>query len=153
MTPHLLRKLSARNAAICERWEALLRIEPVRTPLANPDALVHLIRTTVSEILRAAAKLPASPVRSLKSVQSVRLPTCECGNNPYLAYFIAGEQAMVETLVLLQAELPPSDRLEADVADVIHVVRETARGEIEAFCGLCTHRCAAPQCRHAVAVS
>lgn len=128
-----------------------MRIEPVRTPLANPDALVHLIRTTVSEILRAVAKLPAGPARSLKSVQSVRLPTCECGNNPYLAYFIAGEQAMVETLVLLQAELPPSDRLEADVADVIHVVRETARGEIEAFCGLCTHRCAVPQCRHAMA--
>jgi hypothetical protein len=150
MSPELLDLLRARSGSIRDRWEALLRIERVNTPLANPDALVHLIPGTMIEIFKAAAKPPRAPL-ALTEVRADRLPACECGHNPYLAYFLAGEQALVEALVLLQTELPPAQRTESDVAELIRAIRRLGREEIDAFCGICVHRGCAKKCRHAAA--
>ena len=61
---------------------------------------------------------------------------------------MAGEQAFVEAAVLLQAESPPHDRRESDVAEVVRAVRTLARAEIENFCGVCTHHGAIAGCRY-----
>lgn len=150
MAPDLLDLLRARTPEIRERWEALLRIERVSGPLANPDALVHLIPESLDDIFETLAKRPRVP-RSLPAAKSVKLPPCDCGHNPYLAYFVAGEQALVETLILLQAALPAALRSEADVAEVIVIMRRFAGSEIDAFCGICAHRTHAHHCRHAAA--
>lgn len=147
MTPELLQILRVREPTLRERWEALLRIEPVNGPLANPDALVHLIPDSLGQIFKRLAA-PVRTVPTLVSVKAERLPPCDCGNNPFLAYFIAGEQALVETVILLQAEMPPAGRTESDVAEAIRAVRQLARSEIDAFCGICTHHGHAPHCRH-----
>jgi hypothetical protein len=146
MTPAVVRDLRACLPAIRLHWEALLRLEPVDTPLANPDALAHLIPHSLEEIFLRLGKYSRVPVSI--SVARAQLPSCDCGNNPYRAYFIAGEQAVTEAFVLLQAELPAEDRRMSDMAEVIYAVRRLARSNIDAFCGVCVNRGIAPRCRH-----
>ena len=142
-----MHRLRANSAAIHVAWETLLRIEPVTTALALPETLRRLIPDSVAQILMRLSPTPR-PQLSLTAAKSDRLPSCDCGNNPYLAYFVAGERAVMEVTVLQQADLPAAKRHEHDLAEVIHVVRGIARNEIETFCGVCTHRCKAERCRH-----
>lgn len=150
MSPELLQHLRARGAAIRGRWEALLRIERVNGPLANPDILVHLIPDSLARILAMVEK-PARTPLSLRDAKAERPPPCDCGYNPYLAYFVAGQQALLETVVLRQAELPPSERHESDVAEIVRAIYRLTRSETEAFCAVCTHRGLVPKCPHSAA--
>ena len=151
MTPERLRYLQTRATSIRSRWEVLLRVEPVSGPLANPDALAHLIPLTLDQVFTLLAK----PARAPVSVSAAKacVPRCECGHNPYLAYFLAAEQVMVEAIVLLEAELPASERRQSDVAEVMLSVRRIARLDIDTFCGACTHRCLDAKCRHLAATA
>lgn len=146
MTPELLTELRANTATLIQRWEALLRVERVTGPLANPDSLVHLIPDSLPKIFAALTR-PTKGTMSFAHATAERLPACNCGNNPFLAYFVAGEQALVETVVLLQAKLPPSGNTESDVAKAILAMRALARNEIDTFCGVCTHRGCLNGCR------
>jgi hypothetical protein len=150
MSPRTLQQLRARATAIRDQWEAMLRVEPVNGPLANPDTLLHLIPSTLDEIFTALAKHPRA-TGALESPK-VHLPACECGNNPYLAYFVAGEQALMEALVLVHSQLPPPERQPGDVRALQFVVRKLALAEIDTWCSICAHRGATPKCRHALAV-
>ena len=149
MTSALLLDLRARRTAICTQWEALLRVERVSGPLAHPDTLVYLIPNSLDQIFANLAKDSLAPKSSRRA--KIQLPACDCGNNPYLAYFLAGEQALVEAVVLLQAELQPERRHKHDVSEIILTVRQLARSEIDTFCGVCSHHGVALHCRHAVA--
>lgn len=140
MDAETIERLRARSPLIREHWETLLRIERVSGPLANPDALVHLIPDSIERVLAALSRAPARIHRPLRSNQTTA--ACECGRNPYIAYFGAGEQALAEAVILIQADLAPEDRRHEDVAETIEVTRRLARAEIEAFCGVCTYRCA-----------
>lgn len=146
MTPDHLGDLRARSVGIQERWKTLLRLEPVSGPLANPDALVHLIPETLERIFELLAKPARVPISILAAKACV--PKCDCGNNPYLAYFVAAEQAFVEAAVLQQSELAPAERRPGEVAEVMLAVRRLARMEIDTFCGACVHRCVDRSCRH-----
>lgn len=138
-----------RRAAICKRWDVLLRLERVSSPLANPDTLVHMIPGALDQILARAAEPPHCEMTMGQAV-GLKFPICECGNNPYLAFYIAGEQAIVEAVVWAQSE--SADRAqESDVASVISAARMYAKDEIEAFCGICMHRGRNPGCRFCVA--
>ena len=149
MTPALLQGLRARHTAIRNQWEALLRVERMSGPLANPDTLVYLIPDSLEQIfsILAGGTSPRPPSGRASSY----LPACGCGNNPYLAYFLAGEQALVEAVILLQAEFHPEGRQKRDVSEIILTMRQLARSEIDTFCGVCSHRGVAHGCRHAVA--
>jgi hypothetical protein len=118
-------------------------------PLANPDTLVYLIPDSLDDILAILAKESPAPQSSPRA--KTHLPACNCGNNPYLAYFLAGEQALVEAVVLLQAALRPEQRHKSDVSEIILTMRQLARSEIDTFCGVCSDRGAARNCRQAVA--
>jgi hypothetical protein len=116
----LMTALSARRPQIHARWETLLRAEKASTPLANPDALVHLIDWTLT---RADID-------------------CPCGRNPLLTYFAAGEQSLQESLVLSQAECHPLEPIERDTSlhELNLALRHIARREVGAFCALCQLR-------------
>ena len=134
--------LEARRSEIRVRWEDLLRTERVNSPLANPDALVHLIASTLTEIFGSLLK-PAPRRRAVHAADfSAVRARCFCGRNPYLAYFVAGEQALLEALVLAQADGPPLDpgARDAAVQELYGVMRASARREIESFCSLCQYR-------------
>jgi hypothetical protein len=147
MRSETLKRLRARRDDIQRRWEILLRVEPVSGPLANPDALMHLIPETMAQTF-ASVEAPSDDAPSIAAARAESLPGCHCGNNPYLAYFLAAEQALVEALIHVQAELPAADRTERDISQLIVSIRRQARTEIDAFCGLCLHRCQTGKCRH-----
>jgi hypothetical protein len=134
MDESLLRALQERRPEIRARWEALLRIERVETPLANPDTLVYLFDQTLDEVLAALPVKPAGPVR-------IR-PKCRCECNPMRAYFPALEQALLETLVLVQTELPALNaraRVGA-VTELCAALRRIAERELAVFDQICRRR-------------
>ena len=139
--------LRQRAAEIQRRWEILLRVEPVSGPLANPDALKHLIPLSLERVWSALER-GAESMQSIAAARAATLPQCRCGNNPYLAYFTAAEQAMLEALIHLQVESPGSLRREADLVEMVAAIRGQAREEIDTFCGVCLHRCQVQECRH-----
>ena len=142
MQESLVSALRAQRLVLRGRWEALLRVEPVDTPLGNPDALVHLIDWTLDEVFKALTN-PLARHRTTRTRLMGEEPShCPCGRNPLRCYFAAGEQALQEALVLAQAEVVNLDPLERDASldELNLVLRHIARREIEAFCGVCLHR-------------
>ena len=142
MQETLVGALRSRAPHIRERWTALLHVEPVATPLANPDALVHLIDWTLNEIFQSMTN-QSSRRRFNRRVATAPGREC-CGRNPLLAYFSAGGQAMREALILVQADNPCLDPVERDASlEELNLVLDViARREIDAFCGVCQHRTA-----------
>lgn len=134
MKESLLRALRDRRPQIRRRWEALLRLERVETALANPDTLVFMFDQTLDEVLAAL------PGRSTEPVQA--RPHCRCDCNPMRAYFPALEQALLETLVLVQTELPAlgARARVAAVTELCTVLRRIARRELAVFDQICRRR-------------
>lgn len=141
MHSSLLREFQQRRFSIRARWEALLRAEPITSPLANPDALAHLIDTTLEEIF-STLEGPISPDENHREAPNYDTPPCSCGRNPLLAYFSAGRQAVFEGLILSQAATVPLDpgHRDASLEELAGIVHEIAAREIEAFCGICQFR-------------
>jgi hypothetical protein len=138
----LIQALSSRRREIRQRWDMLLRLERIETPLANPDVLVHMIDWTLDKIfdeLRGRkAFISGEPTSSVAALRAV----CRCGKNPFLGHFLAGEQAVLEALVLTQsgdASPDPAHRGNA-VAELYLAINAIARSEIESLCSLCKNR-------------
>lgn len=142
MQESLVSALRARRPQVHTRWEALLRVEPVGSPLGHPDALVHLIDWTLDEIFAGLTNPLARHRASRTRFCGDDSAHCPCGRNPLLAYFAAGEQAMREALVLTQSASTGLDPVERDAAfsELNLVLQQIARREIEAFCGVCQFR-------------
>lgn len=140
MRETLVNALRVRRPHVRARWEDLLRIERASSPLANPDALVHLLEWTLDEVFLSLANPLAVP-RGRHEKTDYR-NSCPCGRNPLLAYFAAGEQALREALVMAQAGSPGLEASERDSAleQLDLEFQRIARREIEAFCGVCQHR-------------
>ena len=142
MQESLAGALRDRRPQVRHHWEALLRVEPVGTPLGHPDSLVHLIDWTLDEIYTALthplSRKRAGHHRSLGQDSA----GCACGGNPLLRYFAAGEQAMREALVLSQVALLNLEPLERDASfeELNLVLQEISRREIAAFCSVCGQR-------------
>lgn len=139
--------LCAQRPGIHARWDALLRTERVTSPLAYPDSMVHLIEWALDQLF-AALREPAVRRRAEHSgSRAVSRPECPCGKNPLLAFFRAGEQAMLEALVLEQAAHRPIEPRERDAAlnELCYAIRSMERREVDAFCSVClNHPTAAP---------
>jgi len=142
MQDALLQGLDAQRRKIHARWETLLRTERVNTPLAYPDSLVHLIEWTLDEVFVALRASAARRRTESPRIHASARPECPCGRNPLLAFFLAGEQALLEALVLEQASRLSIDPVERDtaLAELYHAIRSIARREIGAFCSVCQHR-------------
>jgi len=142
MQESIIGALRDQRPHLLANWESLLRVEPVGSPLGNPDALVHLIDWSLDEIF-ATLTNPLARHRVVHHRLRLDLPApCPCGRNPLLAYFTAGEQALHEALILAQATAPELDPLERDAAfaELDMALRHIARREIESFCGVCQFR-------------
>jgi hypothetical protein len=142
MQDSLVCALRTQRTQIRERWATLLRVEPVGSPLGHPDSLVYLIDWTLDEIF-AGVGSPLIGSALAQSFPSGETPApCACGRNPLLTFFSAGEQAVREGLVLAQVALVALDPVERDasLAELNLVLRNIARREIEAFCGVCQFR-------------
>lgn len=142
MQDTLVAALRDRRSQLREHWEALLRLEPVATPLGHPDSLVYLLDWTLDEIFAGLANPLGRHRIGRPRLGHEQLPVCPCGRNPLLVYFAAGEQALREALVLVQAQAPALDPIERDVAfdELNLILQQIARREIAAFCGVCQFR-------------
>lgn len=134
-----MQALQARSAQICQRWEAFLRAERVVSPLANPDALMFLIPATLERVFDVLGK-PSQRAPTMIEALALTRRECPCGRNPYLAYFVAGEQALTEALVYSQTEMHNREQRETEVAELFVAIRRLALREVESFCGVCTAR-------------
>lgn len=142
MQDSLVRSLRTQRPQIRERWATLLRVEPVGSPLGHPDALVHLIDWTLDEIFTGLANPLSGHEFGTVRPAGESTPPCDCGRNPLLIYFAAGEQATREGLVVTQAASSGLDPVERDasLAELNQILRNIARLEIDAFCGVCQFR-------------
>jgi hypothetical protein len=127
--------LRSKSESIRENWERQLRGEKVSTPLADPNTLVYYIPDALDRVFEHLEESR----RVDKPAVVLARPPCSCGHNPFLAFYVAGEQVMMEALVLLQAELGRGPRAARDAAVLQAVFRRLAVNEIEGFCGVCTH--------------
>ena len=138
-------RLLAQRDQVKARWEGVLRLEKMTSPLANPDALVHLVDHTLDEFFAA---LPVEWARQTSGAAgtdqacSTAPAPCPCGRNPLIAYFSAGRQAVLEALVLGQVAMPDSAKAERDAAMqcVDRCYRDIERRELGLFCDLCQWR-------------
>jgi hypothetical protein len=143
MEDSMILALTRRRGEIHRRWDALLHLERAATPLADPDLLARLINWTLDKVFDKLRGLRARR-RGKRPPNFAELGArCHCGQNPFLLYFLAGEQALLEGLVLSQNEDPllkPAHR-DTAVAELYLVINEIAATEIESLCSLCrNHR-------------
>ena len=142
MDERMLHALEAQRPDIHRRWETLLRVEPVNTPLGQPEALKHMVDYTL-DTLFGALRTPHARRRLVRSNGScaAERSLCPCGRNPLLAYFVAGEQALLETLVFVQSDLPDTaDHRATAMLELKQTLAHVAHREIETFCAVCQFR-------------
>lgn len=140
MYEKIIKALQLRRPQIRARWEALLRIEKVTTPLANPDTLVFALDQSLEEIFTALGQ----PLPHKSAEGSARSD----GPSPWRAYFRAGEQALLESLVLLQAEMDSLDPATRDTSfgSLKQVINNLTQREIQAW-GAISQQTARPRHR------
>lgn len=134
-----IRALAAHRREIRWRWEALLRLERTDSPIADPDNLVHLIDWTLERVFAQLRRRRTHNGGVARPTIAALRAGCQCGHNPYLNHFLAGEQALIEALVLAQAHDPSLDPAHRDiaVAELYLVMHTIARSEVESVCSLC----------------
>lgn len=144
MHDNLLRSLQGLRPTILERWETLLRAEPVTSPLANPDSLVYLRGWTLDRFF-ATLRGPLARRRvnahgSNKVIfQEVRA-LCACKMNPLLAYFATAEVALIQTALPI---LQPRER-DSALSSIRLAMQVVAKREIDTFCAVCQRRPSPP---------
>lgn len=118
-----------------------MRAERVTSGMANPDHLVYMMDWSLEQLLNELRQiqfrrqLGGSPPPNERQI-------CDCGKNPFLAYYAAAEQAAIEVLFLAEEELSNLSSLErsASLDDLKRAVHAVARRDIEAFCAVCQSR-------------
>lgn len=138
MSPDFLAQLAARRDAIESQWRTQLQLEQASTPLANPEVLQYLVPKVMGEILAEAARYRSSPETFDRARSELSL--CNCTDNPYRIFYLAGQQAIMEAGVFVQSQQDQASRQIDDLMELLFVVRSAARAEIDAFCGACVHR-------------
>lgn len=131
MKAELVHALSAQRASIVARWDAYLRIEPVTSPLANPDTLMFGADMVLNELFALLQQPAVPPVAPLADHS--------CGRNPLRAFYAAAEQALLETLIQVQSgdrTALARERINA-LDDLRHAIQSIARRDLEGLSALC----------------
>lgn len=131
MDERSLSALQAYQPTLRAKWEARLRAAPVTSPLANPDALVHLMQWTLDQVFREL-----TPVATRRKSGLPPRPPCPCGLNPLIAYFSTAKISLHEALEVCSGGSPINP---VDAEEMEHALEIVARREIATFCALCLH--------------
>ena len=136
MEESLVQLLRTKCAGIRSRWSDLLHVERALSPLAHPDTLAFLLDETLENIFTGLSSAVG------QKNPAPAWPRCACGLNPYLRFYVAGELALLEALVIIQAEIHMRDANARDraVLELYAVVRRFACDDVELFCSLCQLR-------------
>lgn len=118
--------------AVKQRWEEFLRLEPAMTPLANPDTLVFMMETTLTQL--SSALTAPSFRRWMKKNPAFVAPLqsrCHCSINPLLTYYTTGELAL---------RAAAGSSLGPDLEEVLLYFHSLGQREIESLCGVCAYK-------------
>lgn len=118
--------------AVKLRWEELLLLEPAMTPLANPDTLVFMMETTLTQL--SSALTAPSFRRWMKKNPAFVAPLqsrCHCSINPLLTYYTTGELAL---------RAAAGSQLGRDLEEVLLYFHSLGQREIESLCGACAYK-------------
>ncbi|MGA3008253.1 MAG: hypothetical protein ABSE59_10220 [Opitutaceae bacterium] len=131
--------LEIRRSVIKHQWEAALRRVPVPTPLANPDTLIFMMDATLNKLFALARSRSIHQWISKHPLTGYGVGrNCRCGLNPFVAYFLAGESALVS---ISRAIRPHHGLTENDIliseAELLFALRVLGHREINAFCEVC----------------
>lgn len=126
-------------------------MQPVVSALARPETLMFGVDGVLDEVFaRLRRPPPKRPVR--------RWADNFCSRNPLRAFYAAGEQALLEMMVVaqtLQGQTVPRQRTAA-LEEVRQAIRSISRRDLEGLASLCrtctanltgTGRCPAEGCR------
>jgi hypothetical protein len=135
MQADVFRVLATRRSQLRQRWELRLRAERMSSPLANPDALIHLMDWTLDRVF---AQLNTMGGRTEARHREAH---CACGLNPLLAYFAIAEAVLVEALHTEQVRQRPefARQCDSELVRLKQAVAQVANREIAAFCAVCQH--------------
>lgn len=121
-----------------------MRVEPIKSPLGQPDALKHMIDFTLNTLISFLGQGQHPHRKNLRSVSASVADgsLCPCGKNPLLSYFVAGEQALLETLILEQSCQPAgcAESRANSLQELKQAMAHVALREIETFCAVCQLR-------------
>lgn len=133
--------LQKHRPTLCMRWKRLLRAERVSSPMANPDLLVYLMDWTLDRLYEEL-RHPMRRLHHNDPNESAASAACECGMNPLLTYFATAEQAILETLLIVDGAWNREDALRrsADLEKIKRAFHAVARHEIALFCAVCQRR-------------
>ncbi|HTJ77827.1 MAG TPA: hypothetical protein VL357_02425 [Rariglobus sp.] len=131
MDERSLSALQAYRPTLRTKWEARLRAAPVTSPLANPDALVHLMEWTLDQLFRELTAMAARRKNSLPA-----RPSCPCGLNPLIAYFATAKVSLHEAMEKCSDGNPINP---TDAEEMEYALEIVARRELATFCSLCLH--------------
>jgi len=133
----MLRQLAAlvvsRRRELKAAWKQRLRSTPPKSPLANPEVLIHRMNDTLDQL--NAFLCSHSVRRSLNDSPSQwaeMREQCRCGLNPLLDYFETGAAA-------IDAVLPELDEPTKTLLD--QAWRLMAQREIVLLCSVCQRVC------------
>jgi len=129
--------LKSQRLTLKAEWRRRLCAEPVSTPLANPDVLVHLMDETLDQLAQLVQTQPAARWCTMHKVHLQPLRTfCPCGLNPLLNYFSTGGAALA---MILSGAAGMSEREKPRLGAAWDFI---AQQEIQALCGMCRRICA-----------
>jgi hypothetical protein len=129
MNERILSALKMHREALHEGWAARLHAAPVTSPLAHPDTLVYLMKTTIDQIFHELAQ-PSARQRHPPVPRDI----CRCGLNPLLSYFATAALSFQHIMAQCTDNQPVSPQ-DMDIVD--RAVTRVARREITIFCALC----------------
>ena len=140
-----LSALQRMRPTLRKRWEALLRAEPVNSPLGTPEALVHLMDWTLDRVFAAVSNVQTrrrGKGRSSSTSFDQVAELCECGLNPLLAYFATAARALMQCIFLAESPLPnmTPDQRQSFASEMQQALHTVARSEISTLCSLCQRK-------------
>lgn len=136
MHPSFLAELSHRRPAIKQAWERKLRLEPITSPLANPDTLVLLMDRTLEELIRSLATRCETATSGANRAPRTG---CLCGLNPLLAYFRVAASVLPAQMCSSADHCPELSATEytACLQEMMAEIHVIAADEIRSFCAMC----------------
>ena len=125
-------------------WEKQLWSEPIRSPIANPDALIYLMEWTLNEFfarLRNETNLPVALTETVSPSIDIEA-LCSCGGNPFLSYFGSAHKAVISWTESTRSPLAGLSDEERGrcVRELLWGLETVARREIESFCSVCRYQ-------------
>ena len=131
METSLINCLEQARAHIAGEWTRLVLGGPRDNPLAPPETMVHLVEPALDRLFQRM-ELPEDE-RSARVVRGKDTwpPRCACGRNPYLRFYVTGEQALMDHL--------PEEVMLAplDIDQLRDQFRIVALEDIRLFGGMC----------------